>query len=318
VYADATFSTAGTYDFEVRSYNSGGGGSLEVSAAIQAVPVPDDALDSGFWENLSTSSTGPVRLQAAANVTGYIAAGPNVQQQAPLIVLLNGPNDTPPGSFYDGGALTGFEGTGFIGAAGLNKWPYPTETGSYRSVQLRPVDVRGKTNVQLTIKLAGTGVDFEDSDYLDIFVLPTGAASTPVRLAHFRGVANAVQPWLADQDENFVRRLTKEFKDFTYKVPTNATDLVVEIRVATTWWTEIAAFDDIRITAGAASSGGLDPTISIAKNAANVVVTFANGTLQQSAALGTAAQWTDVTATGTHTVAPAQQGGAAFFRVIRR
>jgi hypothetical protein len=315
VYADVAFPASGAYDFEIRSYNSGGGGSLELSAAIQAVPVPDDALDSGYWEVLSTTAgSGPITLQAAATATGYIAAGPNVQVQTPVIVLLNGPNDTPPGSFYDGGPLTGFEGTGFIGASGLNKWPYPTETGSYRSLQLRPVNVAGKTNVQLTIKLAATGVDFEDSDFLDIYVHPNGANSTPVRLAHFRGVANAIQPWLADQDENFVRRLTKEFKDFTYKVPTNSTDLVVEIRAATTWWTEIAAFDDIRITAGADTGGG-DPTLSIAKSGANVIVTFANGTLERSATLGATAQWANVSATGTYTIAPAEQGNAAFFRV---
>ena len=317
VYADAAFAASGNYDFEVRSYNSGGGGSLELSASIQTVPVPDDALDSGYWENLSTTGAGPVRLQAAANVTGYVAAGPDVQQQTPLAVLLNGPNDNPPGSFYDGGTFTGFEGTGFIGASGLNKWPYPTETGTYRSLTMRPVNVAGKTNVQLVIKLAGTGVDFEDSDFLDIYVYPTGAASTPVRLAHFRGVQNAIQPWLADQDENYVRRLTKEFKDFSYKVPTNSTDLVVEIRAATSWWTEIAAFDDIRITAGADTAGGPDPTLSIAKNGVNVVVTFANGTLERSAALGTAAQWTTVTATGTHTIVPAQQTGREYFRVRR-
>ena len=318
VYADVAFAATGNYDFEIRSYNSGGGGSLELSVSLQTVPIPDDALDSGFWELVSTGGTGPVKLQTTANVTAYDAEGPDVQVQTPLAVVLNGPNDTPPGSFYDGGALTGFEGTGFVGASGLNKWPYPAETGTYRSLTLRPVNVAGKTNVQLTIKLAGTGVDFEDSDFLDIYVYPTGAASTPVRLAHFRGVQTAVQPWLADQDENYVRRLTKEFKDFTYKVPTNSTDLIVEIRAATTWWTEIAAFDDIRITAGADSGGGAPPTLSIAKNAANIVITFADGTLQRSAALGTAAQWTDVTATGTHTIAPAQQIAGEYFRVIRR
>jgi hypothetical protein len=50
-----------------------------------------------------------------------------------------------------------------------------------------------------------------------------------VTLAHFRGVVNAVQPGLADQKENFVRRLTKHFADFTYDVPPGATDLVVEV-----------------------------------------------------------------------------------------
>lgn len=317
VYGNAAFPAAGNYPFEVRSYNSGGGGSLELSTSIQAVPVPDDALDSGFWEVLSENGTGPVKLQGPANAAGYTATGASVQQQTPLIVLLNGPNDTPPGSFYDGGPLTGQEGGGFIGASGLNKWAYP-DGQAYRSVRLQPVNVAGKTNVQLTIKLAATGVDFEDSDSLDIVVYPTGANSTPVTLAHFRGVANAVQPWMADQSEGFVRRLTKEFKDFTYNIPTNATDLIVEIRAATTWWTEIAAFDDIRITAGAAGGTGGEPTLSIAKTGADAVLTFTNGTLQRATALGTPTQWTDVTATGTHIVTPAVQGSGAFFRVIRR
>ncbi|MGZ8901685.1 MAG: hypothetical protein ACXW3Z_16460, partial [Limisphaerales bacterium] len=317
VYQDVTFATSGNYPFEVRSYNSGGGGSIEVSAYLQTTPVPDE-LDSGFWEVLSTSGSGPVKLAADANATAYIATGANVQEQTPLIVLLNGPSDTPPGAFYDGGPFSSFEGTGFIGASGLNKWAYPDGL-SYRALRLAPINVAGKTNVKLTIKLAATVVDFETSDLLDIVVYTNGPTSNPTTLAHFRGVANAIQPWLADEKENFTRRLTREFKDFTYDIPAGATQLIIEVRAATTWWTEIAAFDDIRVTAGA-TSGGPDPSLSIAKQGNNVVITFANGTLQRTPALASnPAQtvWTDVIATGTHTVTPAQQGAAEFFRVRR-
>jgi hypothetical protein len=288
VYTNVTFAAAGDYDFEVRSYNSGGGGDLEVSVANVPVPVPDDALESGYWEVLSQTGASAVRLQGAATVTGYIATGANVQVEAPLIVLLNGPTDTPPGSFYDGGAFTGFEGTGFFGAAGLNKFLTPADP---KTLTLRSVNVAGKTNVKLTIALAATVVDFEINDYLDVVVYTNGLASNPTTLAHFRGVVNAVQPWLADEKANFVRRLTKQFADFTYDVPAGATDLVVQIRALTTWWTEIAAFDNIRITEGAIVAQPVfdAPTIT----GGNVRIAWTGGgRLQESTNL---TSWADVT-----------------------
>jgi len=281
VYANVDFAMAGNYDYEVRSYNSGGGGSLEVSVSNVPAPVPDDALDSGFWELLSQTGTGPVKLVAAANVTSYVATGTNVQVQTPLVVVLNGPSDTPPGSFYDGGQFTGFEGTGFFGASGLNKFE---GTILPKTLRLKPVNVAGKTNVKLTIALAATVVDFEDSDYIDVVVYPRGAASTPVTLAHFRGVVNAVQPWLADQRDSFVRRLTKQFADFTYDIPAGATDLIVEIRCSTTWWTEIAAFDNIRITEGTtAVRAQFEPPTIVAGKVR--IAWSSNGRVQHSADL---------------------------------
>lgn len=313
VYQDVVFPASGDYDFEILSYNSGGGGSLEVSVALAAGPVADDALDSGNWEVLGTGGSSPVKLKNAVNATAYRAIGPNVEVQAPLIVLLNGPLDTPAGAFYDGGPFTGFEGAGFIGASGLNKWPYPEGT-SYRALRLKPVDVAGKTNVKLTIALAATVVDFETSDLIDVVVYPNGPSSAPVTLAHFRGVVNAIQPWLADEKEGFARRLTKQFADFTYDVPAGATQLVVEVRAATTWWTEIAAFDNIRITAGAASLPA--PTLALSRNANGVTLTLANGTLQRTASLNAPIAWQDVATTGgTLTLPAAQLTGNAFFRV---
>ncbi|MCI0538550.1 MAG: PA14 domain-containing protein [Verrucomicrobiales bacterium] len=313
VYRNVAFASAGAYDFEVRSYNAGGGGTLEVSVANVPVPVPDDALDSAYWEVLSQTGTAFVTLQSAANVTGYLATGANVEVQTPLIVLLNEPDVPAPGSFYDGGPFTGYEGEGFFGAAGLNKWPYP-DTQNYRSLQLKPVNVSGKSNVKLTIALAATVTDFEDSDFLDIVVYTNGIASNPTTLAHFRAVANAIQPWLADEKDSFARRLTKQFADFTYDVPASATDLVVEIRAATSWWSEIVAFDNIRITQGALAAPQIT---SISKSASNVTITWINGgTLESTTVLaGATTQWTSTgDSDGSYTEAVA---GTKFFRLRR-
>jgi hypothetical protein len=65
------------------------------------------------------------------------------------------------------------------------------------------------------------------------------------------------------------------------------------------------------VTAGAASSGE-QPTISVARDGADVVVTF-TGSLERSDALGTG--WQRVTATApTYRIAASQLGKFAFFR----
>ena len=311
VYFDVQFTATGAYDFEVRSYNSGGSGDLELSVSNQEVPVPDDALDSGYWEVLGDpAAISPVKLQGTASITSYKAVGPNVDVKEPLIVLLNGPDDKPPGVFYDGGAFSGFEGKGFIGASGLNKWAYP-DGQNYRSVKLSPVNVAGKSNLKLTIALAATVVDFETSDFIQVMVQPNGANSAAVTLANFRGVVNAIQPWLGDEKDGFSRRLTKQFADFTYDIPAGATDLIVEVRAATSWWTEIAALDNIRIHSGPLVSTA--PSIkSITKAGSNVTIAFEGGTLQSTATLG--GTWADVAATGGSHTEPAGTG-AKFFRV---
>ncbi|MCC7376183.1 MAG: hypothetical protein IT581_16105 [Verrucomicrobiales bacterium] len=312
-YANVAFDAAGTYDLRVVSYNSAGGGSLEVSVANAAGEVPDDNLDSGYWEVLGASDgISPVKLTGTAAVTAYRATGPNVEQQEPLIITLNGPADNPPGGFYDGGRFTNFEGAGFLGGSGMNKWAYP-DGQSYRSVRLNPVSVAGKTNVHLTVALAATVVDFEDSDFIDVVVYPKGANSSPVTLAHFRGVQNAIQPWLADEKQGFTRRLTKEFADFTYDVPAGATDLVIEIRVASTWWTEILAVDNVRVTAGSANTA-VGP-IAIAHAADKVQVSWPQGqTAKLESATSAAGPWTEVSgAANPHSVTPSAAG--AFYRL---
>lgn len=317
VYANVTFAAAGTYDFQLISYNSGGGGSLEFSVGTStADQVLDDNLDSGYWELVGTDgAVSPVKLSGQADVTGFMATGANVERQEPLIVLLNGPNDTPRGVFYDGGPISGFEGTGFLGAAGLNKWAYP-DGQTYRTVQLNPVNVAGRQNLKLTVALAGTVVDFEDSDFVDIVVYTNGLSSTPITLSHFRGVQNAVQPWLADERQGFSRRLTRQFADFTYDIPSGASELIIEVRVATTWWTEIAAVDNIRLTSGGASGEG--PTLSKPTvTGGDIQIGWTGGTapylVQWSPTLpGT---WMNLVATNGTSVTVPVVGGSGYFRV---
>ena len=247
-YADVTFPEAGLYGFEVRSFNSGGPGSLELSVARRAGPVPDNALSSGFWELLGApGAVSPVRLDGPVAATGYLPIGGSVDLEVPLIVLLNGPADNPPGRLLDGGPFTGFEGAGFLAGAGLDRWPY-AEGQNHRSVRLGPIPVAGQPNLRLTVALAATGVDFEDSDFLEIVAYPQGESGRAITLARFQGVENALQPWLADALDGFSRRLTRQFSDFTYPLPADSTDMIVEVRAGTTWWTEIVALDDVRIT----------------------------------------------------------------------
>ncbi len=315
VYANVTFGTAGAYDLQVRSYNSSGGGSLEVSVAVVEGTVPDDDLASGYWEVLGADgAASPVQLSAAASVTAYRATGANVERQEPLIVASNGPNDTPPGSFYDGGAFFGFEGTGFLGGSGLNKWTYPDGL-TYRSVRLNPVNVTGKQNVHLTVALAATVVDFEDSDHLDVVIHPNGEASAPVILAHFRGVQNAIQPWLADEKQGYSRRLTRQFADFTYDIPPTATELIIEIRAATTWWTETVAIDNIRLTAGVTAGPA---TLGVARIVGQEIALAWTGgqtpyAVQATTALGGA--WSTVLTTSTTSASVPLAAGSRFFRV---
>lgn len=325
-FGNATFPTAGIYDIRVVAYNSGGSGSVELWVANTAGAGKNDlATAPENWEVLGLAgAVSPVKAEGSFAVSSYVATGQPDQVTHPLIMLLNGPNDTPPGSVFGGGPFTGFEGTGFFGGAGLNKWALP-ETGD-RYVTLPPINVAGKTNVQLSIAVAGTFLDFEPSngsrgsaDYLEVAIDPDASGPKPFQRLIFFTPPSGSDKFMDDRQTNPTKptRLGLAFQDVTYAIPADATQLVIEVRSNTTWWNEIVAFDNIRVTAGEAAG---EPTLSVAKQGNNVVVTYGNGTLQRTTALASnPAQtvWTDVTAPSPHTVTPAQQTTAEFFRVRR-
>ena len=156
--------------------------------------------------------------------------------------------------------LNGDQLTLCLGVAGATRpVAFATRSGSGHALERlrrasaeRPVNVTGKTNVKLTVALAAAQIDFENdnNDYLDIIIFPNGADSVPITLASFHGVETGNQPWLADRLHGNQRRLTREFADFTYNIPADATDLIVQFEAGSTWWNEILAFDNVRITEG--------------------------------------------------------------------
>lgn len=319
-YADATFSSPGTYDFQVTMFNSGGGGSLEMSVSTQTGGGDTNAINGGTWELLG-QTTGSVSLQGQIQAISYVPTQSTVQA-VPFIVLLNGPQDSPPGSVYGGGPISGQEGTGFFAGAGINKWPYPANAPVYtlatdqaRTLRLRPVDVTGKKNVKIVIALAASFQDFETDDYLLLMADPDGDGPKPPEILAVFSAPDANTKYFVDTKNGNINRLGLKFTDCTYSVPDGATQLAVEIWAKTTWWNEIVAFDNIRIMAGEAAqpiqlSGGLaNGKLNLSWTGGTppfVLQTKAN--LQQT-------DWLDVLTTSDRTASVATTNAAAFYRL---
>jgi len=320
-YGDVTFTSAGTYDFEVASFSAGGGGDIELSVSLQSGGNDRSTITSGTWELLG-QTTGTVSLQGNITVISYEPTGAPVLVSFPMLVLLNGPNDTPAGSVFGGGPFTGFEGTGFFAGSGMNKWPLPAE--GYRSPTLPPINVSGRTNLKLMVAYAATFLDFETSDYLDVWIDPDGSGPLDfTQLIHFTAPSG--------NDKFFDDRSTKpgsptrlglNFQDVTYDIPNGATQLIIQFRALTTWWNEICAFDNVRVTEGVAvqpaltgvSSTGNTVTVGWTAGAAGFVV-------ESTPTLGPTANWTvaagspnPITGAGSINVSTAG-GGSQFYRL---
>jgi hypothetical protein len=287
-YGDVTFTSAGTFDFEVASFNAGGAGDIELSVSLQSGGNDRSAINSGTWELIGQTS-GNVSLQGNISVTSYEPTGAPTLTTFPMLLLLNGPGDNPPGSVYGGGPFTGFEGSGFFAGAALNKVPPST----VRTLQLRPVNVAGKTNVKLTVALAATFLDFETSDYLDIIAYPNGVTSPEVLIAHY-SAPDDPSKYFVDLTHGNTHRLGLNFQDVTYDIPPGATDLVIEFRALTTWWNEIVAFDNVRITEGAVA---LPPGLTVNRGVSANTLTIAwsasavGFVLESTPTLGSTATW---------------------------
>jgi hypothetical protein len=317
--ADVQFTAAGTYDFEWVMFNQSGDAGSEVSVAISAGGGGVEPIDSSAWEVLGQQgATSPVRLTGDLTVVSYNPTVPDQIEQRPFIVLLE--DGAAGGLVLSGGPFVGFEGSAFWAGAGMNKWTVPADGD--RTLTLNPINVAGKTNVQVTFSVAGTFLDFEQSngtrgssDYLELDADIDGNGPKDFqRIAFFTAPSGSLKYF----DDSTTHpgnptRLGLRFQDVTYKIPDGATDLVLQFRGLNTFWNEIFAFDNVRVTAGSSSSG--PPTISIQRSGDNLVVTFSGGVLERSTSLGNTANWQSVTTTGTTYTIPASQGGNAFFRV---
>ena len=321
-YGDATFASAGTYDFEVTMFNSGGGGCLELSISTTTGGGDTNAVDGGTFELLG-QTTGNVSLQGQITAVSYVPTQPTILL-VPFIVLLNGPQDTPPGSVYGGGPFTGQEGTGFFAGAGLNKWDYPANAPTYdalsttqaRTLRLRPVDVTGKKHVTIVIALAASFQDFETDDYLLVMADSDGDGPQAPQILAVFSAPDANTKYFVDTKNGKTNRLGLKFIDCTYPVPDGATQLAVEIWAKTTWWNEIVAFDNIRILAGEASTTPI--TLTAGRDLGKVNLSWTGGTppfvLQVKSGLEQTA-WQDFLTLSDRTASLAPTNTAQFFRI---
>jgi hypothetical protein len=161
----------------------------------------------------------------------------------------------------------------------------PSNDSVGRFLTLQSVDVRGLENLKLVLALAGSDVDFEANDFLKIWVDPDGAGPEGFQLlANYNGGTSVGGPGLAGavQDKlgtgtpvNYILR--GNFRDVTYPLPAGATDLVLQFEANSTFFNEVFAFDNVRITA----LGPDAPELSIRRNGANIEVHY-TGTLLSS------------------------------------
>ncbi len=232
---------------------------LDIGNVTIAAPAhPAAGGKTGSFKIVTTPSTFdgigteiPIGAITLATFKRPSAADPNVIETAPFLVLLeSGENG---GAVYGGGPFGGQDGNDFFGGSGLNK--FSTDVAAKTLTFTKQIDVAGKSNLKLTIAVAGTYLDFETSDYLKVFIDPDGdgplAYNPDAPLIHFTS-PSGTDKFFNDFPTNPTKptRLGLKFQDVTYSIPGNLSKIGIRIEAVTTWWNEIVAFDNIRVTSG--------------------------------------------------------------------
>ncbi|MGK0185793.1 MAG: hypothetical protein ACI9R3_001574, partial [Verrucomicrobiales bacterium] len=246
IIADVMF-PAGTFDFEWISFNSGGDFGSELAVGLSEDGGAQAPVDDFEWELISANSE-QVKLEGEIAVDVLVNTGDAETEIRPLLVVIESGDNG--GSRFGGGPFAGFEGDTFFAGSGLNK--YDTGTGETKSLLFEPVDVSGGTDLELTLSVGATFLDFETSDLLDVYIDPDGSGPEEFsQLIHFTAPSGN-DKFFNDQGTNpdSPTRLGLRLQDVTYAIPDGATNLVIRIDALTTWWNEIVAFDNIRLTSG--------------------------------------------------------------------
>jgi hypothetical protein len=310
--ADVTFPQAGEYDFEWVTLCTGANYGQEISVATLVGPgTPVDPWDPFNFDLLGFNAAAEVALMGEMTVTTYVPTG-TTQQPQPFIIV------TDTGGALLGGPLRGQEGDGFWGGADLNDVDFgtPSNDSVGRFLTLQPVDVRGLQDLKLVVMLAGSDVDFEANDFLRISVDPDGAGPEGFQLLanYFGGTSvggtalmGAVQDHLNNGTPvNYILR--GNFRDVTYPLPAGATDIVIQFEAHCTFFNEVFAWDNVRITA----RGPDLPELSIHRVGANIEVRY-TGTLLSSPTVE--GPYLPVqNAANPYVIPPAGQGRQLFFR----
>lgn len=238
-----------------------------------------------------------------------------------------------------GGLISGMEGSGYWAGADINEPNVstprddPARTGQLagRSLTLKPVNVTGKPKLKLTFLLAGTEVDFDGPGGDDYFSIKVDINNTGefVELARY-GSPSGSEKFLVEMIKggdgmggppdlvipDRTKRIGIVAKDVTYDIPDGATDLVVRFEGLSTFWNEIMAFDNIRITSGDIVVPPLSNT-TVTRSGDTLTFAWTGGAppfaLQYKSALGNT--WADIATTSLRSVSLPAAGPAGFFRV---
>ena len=196
-------------------------------------------------EPVSLSGIGGAVPTGSKTLATYI--DPNTSLELPALLVVE-----------KGGNLLGAfdpepEGAGFFVGGDMNAdigGVIASDTDP-RVVELKPVDVSGQENVKVTIALAATNVDFEAPDFLQISYAPNAGADFMVFPGgRFNPVNDATSVNNKALSNGELVLSPNEFRDITFDVPADATDLIIKVEAYSTFPNEVVGFDNIRITAG--------------------------------------------------------------------
>ena len=264
-----------------------------------------------FTEAVALDTVGTTLPESARLIASYQYLNPDtgLDETRPFLAIIE------KGAPLLGGAFRGSEGTGYWAGADMNEPTISPDSCCIapeepRQLTLKPVNVTGKQDVRITVALAATDIDFENSDFLRIMIDPDGEAGP----ADFTQLVNYTTPTANDKffaDSAGNNRLSVLFRDVSYKIPGGATQLVVRFEAASTFFNEIIGIDNVRIHTGALPT--TPPTINITRQGAGLTIEF-TGVLQRSSTM-LAGSWADVPgAASPHLIPAGELVGTKFYR----
>ena len=296
-------------------------------------PQPFDTIGLGLPTGATTIAT--YQYTDASNVT----------TTRPLLVVID------KGAQLLGGVISGMEGSGFWAGGDINEPKIsdppddPARTGQIatdfnlgpRSITLKPVRVTGQPKLKLSFLLAGTEVDFDGpggDDYLSIKVDLNNTGEF-MELARY-GSPTGSEKFLVEMYKNgngmggggdldgdgvpdpatpdYSKRIGVVARDLTYDIPDGGTDLVVRFEGLCTFWNEIMAFDNVRITSGEIALSPPNITYAVDASGNNVTLTWVGTAFDLETTANLPAGWSTVpnAASGYSTNV---RNGNAFYRL---
>ena len=232
---------AGEHDIEWVGFQHDGEGGWEVSV-IPGATVEAISITNG-WDVLSSfSGFDEIGLAGPLSVSAYFLDSAS----SPF-----GPTDESAIIAVDAGTTININGFPFRNSSGEFLYGRDMDDGDLpdgdepKGVVLQPVDVSELADPKVSIALAANlGKMDEDEDYIRIYADPDAdGPAERVLLDEFLPVEGSLT-----SDE--VTFLTPNFKDFSYDLPSNSSNVQVTVEVWADSGSELLAFDNIRISDG--------------------------------------------------------------------